>query len=165
MTAIQSFYDLQTTSLRLVNSTNIILVPKKEGADKISNYRPTSLIHGISKIISKTLANQLRPFMTSLASPAQSVFIKKRSIHDNFLYVRNLALRFHRTNTAALFLKLDIAKSFDLVRWNYLLDLLQWKGFPTNWRNWITALLVTSSSRFLLNGVPGAPIRHDRGLR
>lgn len=33
----------------------------------------------------------LAPYMAALISPAQSAFIKKRSIHDNFMYVRNLA--------------------------------------------------------------------------
>lgn len=61
--------------------------------------------------------------MNSLISNSQSAFIKKRSIHDNFMYVRNLAHKFHQTNTTTLLLKLNIAKAFDLVRWDYLLDL------------------------------------------
>ena len=38
-------------------------------------------------------------------------------------------------------------------------------GFPPKFRDWIAALLCTSSSRILLNGVPGNPIKHGRGLR
>lgn len=38
-------------------------------------------------------------------------------------------------------------------------------GFPARFRNWVAALLVTASSRVLLNGVPGVPIAHGRGLR
>jgi retron-type reverse transcriptase len=103
--------------------------------------------------------------MDELVSNAQSAFIKKRSIHDNFLYVKNLATRYHRNKTPTLLFKLDIRKAFDSVRWGYLVDLLEKRGFPVRFRNWIVALLVTASSRVLLNGVPGLPIKHGRGLR
>ena len=38
-------------------------------------------------------------------------------------------------------------------------------GFPPKWREWVAALLSTSSSCILLNGVPTAPIKHGRGVR
>ena len=46
-----------------------------------------------------------------------------------------------------------------------MLDLLQRRGFPCKFRNWIAALLCSSSSRIILNGVPGPPIIHGQGLR
>jgi hypothetical protein len=71
----------------------------------------------------------------------------------------------HRNKFPTLFIKLDITKAFDSVRWEYLLNLMAKLGFPTRWRDWIATLLFTSSSRILLNGVPSAPIKHGRGLR
>lgn len=103
--------------------------------------------------------------MEKLISRSQSAFIKGRSIHDNFLYVRNMARRFHRHRTPTLLMKLDISKAFDSVRWDYLLELMQHRGFPTWWWDWITALLATSTSKVLINGIPSDPITHGRGLR
>jgi mannosylglycoprotein endo-beta-mannosidase len=140
-------------------------LPKKEGTEEIIDYRPISLIHPIAKIIAKMLASRLGPLMDNLVSNAQNAFIKKRSIHDNFLYVKNLATRLHKSKTPTLLFKLDIRKAFDNVLWDFLMDLLQKRGFPSRFRNWIIALLTTSSSRILLNGVAGQPIRHGRGLR
>ena len=57
-------------------------------------------------------------------SRAQSAFIKKRSIHDNFLYTQNLIKELHRAKIPSLVLKLDIAKAFDSVRWDYLMEVL-----------------------------------------
>jgi hypothetical protein len=71
------------------------------------------------------LAIRLAPFMNELVSNAQSAFIKKRSIHDNFLYVKNLATKFNKAKISALLFKLDICKAFDSVSWAYILDLLQ----------------------------------------
>jgi hypothetical protein len=163
MAMINHFSSLRTNHLHWLNSANIALIPKKEGAEEITDFRPISLIHAIAKLISKMLATRLAPYMNMLVSNAQSAFIKKRSIHDNFLYVRNLARKLHRSKTPTLLFKLDIKKAFDSVRWDYLMDLLQHLGFPSKFRDWIAALLSTSSSRVLLNGIAGDPIKHGRG--
>lgn len=165
MAVIHSFDQQRSNNLSILNSANVVLIPKKEGAESIGDYRPISLIHGVAKLLSKTLALRLQPHMGSVISHAQSAFIKKRSIHDNFMYARNLARTFHQTRTPALLLKLDISKAFDSVRLDYLIDLLQRKGFPPRWTNWISNILVSSTTRVLLNGCPGAPIKHVRGLR
>jgi hypothetical protein len=46
----------------------------------------------------------------------------------------------------------------------YLLEVLQRLGFGAKWRGWISLALSTSSSRVLLNGAPGKPLKHERGL-
>jgi hypothetical protein len=107
----------------------------------------------------------LAPFMSTIISRSQSTFINIRSIHDNYMYVCNYARRLHKARTLALLLKLDIKKAFDSVRWDYLVNLLQWLGFPPKFRNWLVSLLRTSSSRVLLNGVLGFPILYGQGLR
>ena len=137
---------------------------KKEEVESISDFRPISLIHAFAKIISKILALRLAPKMQELIATCQSAFIKGRSIHDNFLYVRNLAQRFHRSGMPSLLFKLDISKAFDSVCWDYLLSLMQHRGFPHRWINWIAAILSTSTSTILVNGTPTEHI-HGRGLR
>lgn len=130
----------------------------------MADFRPISLIHGIAKIVSKLLLLRLAPHLRDLVSPCQSAFIKGRSIHENFMYVRNLARWLHRNRIPSLLLKLDISKAFDSVRWDYLLEMLGKRGFPPKWSNWIAAMLATSSSWVLLNGTPVESIQHGRGL-
>uniref|UniRef100_A0A453D7X5 Reverse transcriptase domain-containing protein n=1 Tax=Aegilops tauschii subsp. strangulata TaxID=200361 RepID=A0A453D7X5_AEGTS len=165
MRVVQRFDSLHIDELHWLNSANVVLLPKKDGAEGISDYRPISLIHSIAKIIAKVLSLRLAPLMDGLVSNAQSAFIKRRSIHDNFMYVRNFARRLHKCKTPALLFKLDIKKAFDSVKWGYFLELLQRLGFPTRFRAWVAALLSTSSSRILLNGLPGTPIKHGSGFR
>jgi hypothetical protein len=131
----------------------------------MGDYRPISLIHNLSKIWSKLLANRLAPFLPDLVSNCQSAFVKKRSIHDNFLYIQNLIKELHSKKTPGLFLKLDISKAFDSVGWAYLIDVLKALGFGQKWRNWVCLSLASATSRVLLNGDPGNPIWHARGLR
>jgi hypothetical protein len=62
-------------------------------------------------------------------------------------------------------IKLDIAKAFDSVAWLFLLNILEFLGFGRVWRDWLSALLSTSSTHVLMNGTPGDCICHARGLK
>ena len=92
------------------------MLPKKEDASTVGDYRPISLSHSVAKLISKMLATRLSSDLDTLVSRAQSAVIKRRSIHDNFLYTQNIIRELHRAGKPTLFLKLDIAKAFDTVR-------------------------------------------------
>lgn len=59
MRVVHLFQDLHGTNLHWLNSANVVLLPKKDGAEGIADYRPISLIHGIAKIIAKILAIRL----------------------------------------------------------------------------------------------------------
>jgi hypothetical protein len=81
------------------------------------------------------------------------------------MFVCNSARKLHRSRSAALLVKLDIGKAFDSVRWDYILNLIQRRGFHQRWRAWLVLLFSTSSSQVLLNGMLGEEIIHSRGLR
>jgi len=49
-------------------------------------------------------------------------------------------------------LKIDLAKAFDTVAWPFLLEILEHMGFPSRWREWISAMLRSASTRVLVNG-------------
>ena len=116
--AILCFYDHQTERFGLLNEANIVLLPKTPDAISLSDYRPISLIKSIAKIITKILANRLAPHMNSLVSNAQNAFIKKRCIHDNFIYAQRVIQLLHKKKRAALFIKLDMWKAFDSISWS-----------------------------------------------
>jgi hypothetical protein len=136
MAALHSLFTLNSQGFEMLNSANIILLPKKSEASRVTDFRPISLIHSIAKIFSKLLANRLAPHLNSMVSNCQSAFIKKSSIHDNFLYVHGAVCKFHKLKLTALFMKLDIHKAFDTVSWGYLLEILQALGFGPRWPEW-----------------------------
>lgn len=165
LSAVSKFFDLNDLSFHCLNSALFVLLPKNDQRTLVTYYRPISLIHSFGKLISKMLACRLQPRLDELISSCQSAFITGRSIQDNFLYVQNLAKHYHRNKTPALLLKLDIAKAFDTVSWQYLLDMLQARGFPPRFRDWIALLFRSASSQGLINAVLGRKITHCRGLR
>jgi hypothetical protein len=159
------FYNNQTSKLSLINTAHIVLLPKKQDAASLSDYRPICLINNVVKIITKILANRLAPHLNDIVSNAQNAFIKKRCIHDNFIYVQRVVQLPHKKKKPTLYIKLDISKAFDSISWSFLLEVLENLGFNTKWRDWIAALFGTATSRVLINGQPTEEIKHERGLR
>ena len=95
------------------NATFIVLIPKKDGAEELKDFRPISLIHSFAKLVTKMLANRLGPYLQELVASNQSAFVRGRSIHDNFMLVQHSIKSLHKKRISSLFLKLDISKAFD----------------------------------------------------
>lgn len=71
-----------TTRLDRLNYACIVLIPKKECAERVSDYRPISPLNCSVKIISKVLASRLGPWRKELVGDYQTRFIKGRNIMD-----------------------------------------------------------------------------------
>jgi hypothetical protein len=164
MAAFDAFWHLDTRNLHSVNDVLLVLLPKSADAASVKDFRPISLIHVIGKLVSKVLANRLAPRLGKLVRANQSAFIKGRAIHDNFKMVQLSAKLLHARKKPCMLLKIDIACTFDSVA-SFLLEVLQHMGFSARWRDWISALLYTASTKVLLNRTPGERIHHARGLR
>ena len=128
----------------------MILLPKHAGANSPQDFRPISLIHTFAKVAANVLALRLQPKLDTLISQCQNAFLKGRVIHDNFMYVQSLARALRQKKIPALLLKLDISKAFDSISCEFLLKLMQFRGFGPRWCGWIAALLLTSSTRVLV---------------
>lgn len=60
--------------LKSLNRAFIALIPKTKTASQVDHYRPISLCNVTYKIISKILANRLKPFIPRFISPFQNGF-------------------------------------------------------------------------------------------
>jgi hypothetical protein len=112
LAALQAFHSLRTQKLDLINEANVVLLPKTPDAASITDFRPISLINSLVKIITKVMAERLVPKLNDLVSTCQNAFIKKRCIHDNFLYIQSVIKALHKAKRPTLFIKLDISKAF-----------------------------------------------------
>jgi hypothetical protein len=165
MAAISAVWGRNFVHFGRLNTYYITLIPKKDRADNIKDFRPISLVHSFVKLITKILANRLASKLNVMMSPNQSAFIKGRFIQDNFMLVQQTSRLLHQQNKASLLLKLDITKAFDSLSWPFLIEVMKKLSFGQIWRDLICGLLATSSTQILLNGFPGCHIKHRRGLR
>ena len=113
-----------------LNTSYIVLIPKKEEAKRPQDYRPISLIHGVQRIISKILANRLQAYIPTLVKDNQTGFTKGRQIIEGFLYAQQILHLAKENKTPLALFKADIHKAFDTISWNFLTKVMQSLGFP-----------------------------------
>ncbi|KAJ9677624.1 hypothetical protein PVL29_022550 [Vitis rotundifolia] len=164
---MQVFEELhsQNAIFRSYNATFLVLIPKKEGAGDVQDFRPISLVGSLYKIIAKVLANRLKRVMGKLVSNNQNAFVEGRQILDAVLVANEAIDSRKRSASAGLVGKLDIEKAYDHVNWRFLLSVLEKMGFGPNWRNWIYYCISTVRMAVLVNGTPTDFFSTFRGLR
>ena len=148
-----------------LNQALITLLPKKSDSCQVKDFRPISLVDSAPKLASKLLASRLSRRMGEIVSVNQSAFIKGRCIHDTYLLVRQVAHKVFKSKEHGLFLNLEISRAFDSLSWPFLFEVMRAKGFVPRWLHWVATILATSSTKIIVNGVPGRTIHHARGLR
>ena len=98
------------------NYTYVTLIPKVKNLEKKFEFRPISLCNVIYKLISKILANRLKPLLPSIVSENQSAFQAGRVIIDNILMTfKTLHYMKTQQNSSTVFMafKLDMSKAYD----------------------------------------------------
>jgi len=71
--------------LRAFNVSFIALIPKKENAMTPDGFRPIALCNVVYKIISKVIANRLKPLLPALISEEKTGYVEGRQILNNII--------------------------------------------------------------------------------
>ncbi|KAA3477635.1 reverse transcriptase [Gossypium australe] len=108
----------------ILNRTLLVLLPKTKGPERISQFRSISLCIVLYKIITKMLVNRLRPLMVKLICQNQASFIlgvAQEVVHS---------MKGSKGNNYGMMLKIDLEKTYDKIRWDFLKDSLLEARFP-----------------------------------
>lgn len=79
-----------TLSVRDINDTLIVLIPKVPNPEFLHNFPPISLCNVSYKLITKLIANRIWPVISHLVAPNQSSFVPGRHIQDNIIIAQEL---------------------------------------------------------------------------
>ena len=76
--------------LKSFNATFLTLIPKEVGADNHDKFRSIYLCNVIYKIISKVIANHLKPLLPNIIIPEQLGFVEGRQILDGVILLHEV---------------------------------------------------------------------------
>ena len=107
--------------VKSLNSTFIVMVPKKEGVDDFKDFRPISLVGSLYKLI----ANMLKKVMSRLVNKAPNAFVEGRQILDASLIENEAIDSVTRRKEKGILCKLDVEKAYDKLNWKFLLRALR----------------------------------------
>jgi hypothetical protein len=98
-------------------SANVVSIFKKGDNSLPTNYRPISLLHCLSKVFEKVVANRLITYIVDnkLVSPNQSGFLPKDSTTNQLVKIVDYILQGFDRGQDSIAIFLDISKAFDRV--------------------------------------------------
>nr|GEZ07881.1 hypothetical protein [Tanacetum cinerariifolium] len=116
------------------------------------------------KVITKILANRLSSVISDLVSDVQTTFVSNRQILDGPFIINELLSWCKRKKKQAMLFKVDFAKAYDLVRWDFLDDVVCSFGFGSKWRLWISGCRSSAMASVIVNGSPTFEFQFQCGM-
>ncbi|KAG5523350.1 hypothetical protein RHGRI_035240 [Rhododendron griersonianum] len=165
--AVKEFFN-DGSLLKDFNSTNLVLIPKVQFPESLSQLRPISLCNFCLKIITKVLANRLKRILKPVISPNQSAFVPGRMIQDSILVAHEA---FHFLNRkkegkeSFMAVKLDFNKAYDRVEWAFLEAVMKKMGFADQWVTWVMECVSSVNFTVMANGEAKTNVCPEGGLR
>jgi hypothetical protein len=113
----------------MLNFGVITLIPKKEDAVQIQQYRPICLLNVSFKIFTKVGTNRITGIAHKVIKPTQSAFMPGRHILEGVVVLHEIIHELHRKKMDGVLFKIDFEKAYDKVNWPFLQQTMRMKGF------------------------------------
>ncbi|GKA12810.1 RNA-directed DNA polymerase, eukaryota, reverse transcriptase zinc-binding domain protein, partial [Tanacetum coccineum] len=163
--AIREFF-MTRKLLGGMNATLISLIPKVSTPNKVSDYRPIACCNVIYKCISKIITDRIKLTLHKLINLNQSAFIQGRVIQENILITHELLKVYDRkSNPSRCCMKIDIAKAYDIMDWNFHEKAITNFGFHERMVKWIMVCVSTAKFTINLNCERKGYFASGRGIR
>ena len=128
------FKQLQAGHLPLfkLNFGVITLLPKKEDASRIEQYRPICLLNVSFNFFTKVGTNRVSSIVHKVIEPTQSAFIPGRNILEGVVILHETIHEMKLKKLDGVIFKIDFEKAYDKVNWSFLQQALRMKGLIPN---------------------------------
>jgi len=151
--------------LRSMNSTFLLLIPKKQECQSFKYYRPISCCDMIYKVITNILAIKIKPMLSEIIGEEQSGFLINCQIHDVVILAQEVLHSAERSKEKISLFKLDLSKEYDRVDWTFLRLVLVQMRMSIPVVNWIMSCVNSASFVIFINGSPSRFFSASRGPR
>lgn len=147
------------------SSSYLALVPKEARPSTFSWCWPICLCNSSYKIITKILANWIKPILPSLISENQGGFVLSRQIFNNIMIVQECMHSSVIRKENSIIIKLYMKNIFDRVNISFLSSILKKFGFSSEIIEIIRACTIGPWIAPLINGRPSELFQISWGLR
>ena len=151
--------------LRALNSTFLTLIPKRERANKLEFFRPIALCNVVYKVITKLIAERIKKWVPIIISKEQGGCFGGRNFLDGVVIATEAIHSMATSKEREMFVKLDMAKAYDRVKWSFIRSILPSFGFSSDWVSWTMSCVTFASFSVFINGQPSQLFGASRGLR
>jgi hypothetical protein len=151
--------------LHRLNFGVITLLPKKDNATQIQQYRPICLLNVVFKIFTKVATIRITDVAHNVIKPTQSAFMPGRHILEGVVVLHESIHELHRKKLDGVLFKIDFEKAYDKVKWPFLQQVLRMKGFNEIWCNRIKQYVQGGSVGIRVNDDIGHNFQTRKGLR
>lgn len=108
---------------------------------------------------------RLNNIANKVVSPTQTTFMCGRNILEGVAILHETIHEIHRKRLDGVILKIDFEKAFDKVKWLFLFQTLQMKGFSPKWISCIKSYIMEGSVAVNVNDDVGKFFQTKNGLR
>ena len=143
----------------------LTLLYKKGEREDIANWRPISLLNVDYKIITKILAERLKPLLPKLIHPDQKGYINGRNISEANRLLQDVIEYSEERSINSSIIFLDYQKAFDRVEWGWTLKCLEKINFGPKFIQWTHMIYKNAKTCLLTNGYRSTYFQISRSMR
>jgi len=150
-----------------VNETFLVLIPKVENPQSVTQLRPIGLCNVVYKAITKSIVNRIKPVLAKLIAPTQSSFVPGRQITDNIIIVQEMlhSMRRKKGSKGFMAIKIDLEKAYDRLRWPFIRETLLEARIPQMMIDVILNCISLTTFSILWHGEKTEAFTPSRGVR
>lgn len=117
------------------------------------------------KCISKVICMRIKGIIPTVVARNHEVIVAGRSLTHNILICRDQLRHYTRKTSRRCLMKIDLRKTYAMVRWNLIEDVLRGFVFPVYFLQLIKTCVTFTTFTVKVNGVGHAYFERKRGLR
>ena len=144
----------------------ISLIPKEDNdLSELTGWRPITLSNVDYKILAKTIAKRIEPFLPKLIHSDQTGFIRDRYIGQNIRLLSDLMEYTDAKKISGIFLFVDFEKAFGSIEWSFINNTLELFNFGASLRKWFSVLYNGGETAVMNAGYMTNYFKISRGVR